>query len=477
MKKIRCFFISILLLNMLTFVGSETALSQGIRNDVNSGWSLTANMGAALYSGGVHLDPRLTATGCSMKMNPGFGFGILKSLGSVGYLSGQMFTTRMEGKWGAMGNLKTDVLEFTVQTVIDAGNLLFRYNSDNRRISALVSAGIGLADWRTEWRGMYPDAVSVAGRSGTCDEWQTVIPVGVEMIFRMNHQWTLGLGTSYHSITPHLAEAIEGNEYFNHYVFHSAGIKFHVRPSKHSEFRVVEVEIPEPASPQGIMENRPLGAVIEEGVVHRETQAVDEPWSDVVFKVQLFASRTRQNTDKFARKHDITARIDENKVDGWFKYTVGEFTRYSTAKSYRNQMVLGKNVTDAFVVAYQGDRQVSLQELMQGKRSVPEREIEPAAKIAEDVTFSVQILAAKSLTLPVEEFKKQYGITEETHIQMFGDIYQLVSGNFHSYREAKEFRRKLIAKGLNDAFIVAYRNGSRIPIDDAYEMSTTIFHD
>jgi len=57
-----------------------------------------------------------------------------------------------------------------------------------------------------------------------------------------------------------------------------------------------------------------------------------------------------------------------------------------------------------------------------------------------------------------------------------GDYFQLVSGNFPTYREARELKRRLVENGLADAFVVAYQYGVRIPLRDAYEKKKAILH-
>jgi len=141
-------------------------------------------------------------------------------------------------------------------------------------------------------------------------------------------------------------------------------------------------------------------------------------------------------------------------------------------------LVKRNNVTDAFVVAYKGEDQITLQELMRGKRSsTVSRDIIPLGKQYEGVTFRVQVLAAKNLKMSVAEFKEQYQIEEEIHIQQFGDLLQLVSKNYTEYKDARDFKRSLIAKGIPDAFVVAYYKNTRISIESAFEINKKIMHD
>ncbi len=64
-----------------------------------------------------------------------------------------------------------------------------------------------------------------------------------------------------------------------------------------------------------------------------------------------------------------------------------------------------------------------------------------------------------------------YNITPLNSELMDDGRIRYTSGMFDSMDEAGEHRKKVIALGVKDAFIVAYFNGKRIPLDDAVYLS------
>ena len=53
--------------------------------------------------------------------------------------------------------------------------------------------------------------------------------------------------------------------------------------------------------------------------------------------------------------------IYEEKIDVWYKYTVGNFPTLEEAVKYRQQLV-AKGIKDGFIVAYNQGKRISLQE-------------------------------------------------------------------------------------------------------------------
>lgn len=464
------------------------ANGQGVYS-LKKDWAVGVNAGAAFltgYSGSVNTPD---FSGDDWNVGPAFSFSVYKRLGQVISLQGQYGMGSVAGvDRPEVRRVETDYRQGMLLAQINLSTLFVRYNSENRRASLNLIAGAGYTGWKNSYSHLY------TGENATAPERieknSAVFPAGLKVNYKISHKWEISLESAmYFTNTEHFDGMYNGkNDSYNNTTL---GITYNfIRGKKKPAMKIVSKENPEdkvihnPKDVEVIVgeseaaeSNLSHHTVLEKNLMEYESGSENaNPWDEVVFKVQVFASSTRQNTDKFARRHDITARIDENRVGEWFKYTIGEFNKYSKAKDYRNLLVSRNKVLDAFVVAYLEDKQVPLNQLMAGKRGVEGREPIPMGMTGAGVTFSVQVLAAKDLKFSVEDFKKEYNIKEETRIQRYNDLYQLVSGNFTEYRDAKEFRRRLIEKGLADAFIVAYQNGNRISIDDAFQ-SKKIIHD
>ena len=80
------------------------------------------------------------------------------------------------------------------------------------------------------------------------------------------------------------------------------------------------------------------------------------------------------------------------------------------------------------------------------------------------VAFKVQIMAsAKDLELIPQNFKGLSRISQEP----FKNLFRYMYGNTHSYNEAKMLKSNADIKGFKGSYIVAYKDGQRIPVTEA----------
>ena len=91
-------------------------------------------------------------------------------------------------------------------------------------------------------------------------------------------------------------------------------------------------------------------------------------------------------------------------------------------------------------------------------------------KLPEGLIFKVQIGAFRK-AIPQDLFQGMIPITGETAPQGF---IRYTAGLFEKFATADKIRAKIIAMGYKDAFIVAFLNGKRIPINEAYAMAEGI---
>ena len=98
-----------------------------------------------------------------------------------------------------------------------------------------------------------------------------------------------------------------------------------------------------------------------------------------------------------------------------------------------------------------------------------EKEVEMALpevrkKQTADIIFKVQLLASsRDLPLRPEDFKGLNRLSKEPYNNLFRYLY----GSTRSYSEAKLLQSNATVKGYKTAFIVAYKEGERIPVPEA----------
>jgi hypothetical protein len=84
------------------------------------------------------------------------------------------------------------------------------------------------------------------------------------------------------------------------------------------------------------------------------------------------------------------------------------------------------------------------------------------------IKYRVQVAIA-SVHLTIEELEERIGCKLAHGLTMLraGNLYKYQSGSFEKYNEAALYLEELKAGGVNDAFIVAYRNDEQIPVEEA----------
>lgn len=91
-------------------------------------------------------------------------------------------------------------------------------------------------------------------------------------------------------------------------------------------------------------------------------------------------------------------------------------------------------------------------------------EAKPAATVAKGVTFKVQISASgKSLETVPENFKGLTNVSKDAS----GAVIKYFYGSTDSYDEAKELLVTAKEKGYTSAFVVAFREGKKITVQEA----------
>ena len=97
---------------------------------------------------------------------------------------------------------------------------------------------------------------------------------------------------------------------------------------------------------------------------------------------------------------------------------------------------------------------------------------EPVPPVTEKVDFRVQV-SISSARLSREELENRIGCRLKHGIIVLeaGTMFKYQSGSFSHYDEASEYLSELKECGVKDAFVVAFRGGMTIPVDEARRLT------
>jgi len=110
------------------------------------------------------------------------------------------------------------------------------------------------------------------------------------------------------------------------------------------------------------------------------------------------------------------------------------------------------------------------QEVIVEKVTEEVKETEKKPILSEGIIFKVQIASLpNSLTIKPENFK---GLTNISEFKVNG-VYKYLVGNENSFESAVKLQREIRDKAYKDAFIVAFNNGEKISITEAFKIIET----
>lgn len=196
--------------------------------------------------------------------------------------------------------------------------------------------------------------------------------------------------------------------------------------------------------------------------------------NDLFYTVQIGAFGAPRTSQQLYNIDPLYSYVTSS---GLIKYSTGVFLTYSEANSRKNE-VLGFGPKDAYVVAYQNGQTVPVQKVREitdtGTKSVSvnsnleENSISNSFNQNNEIFYRVQVGAYKApinpKTTPYIKELENYGVQYTTTATGLL-IYTI--GNVKTKAEADELNAKAKAVGLKDAFVVAFKAGKRISIQEA----------
>ena len=212
--------------------------------------------------------------------------------------------------------------------------------------------------------------------------------------------------------------------------------------------------------------------------------------SGLIYRVQVGAFRKPLQNNVYSKFTPVSGELQQN---GLTVYMAGYFNSSSNAINARKQ-IQSLGYSDAFIVAYCDGKKLTLGEARQLEargECTPKGDNEFLVEISKNTQEALKeqnesVLTANSSTIdikslfftvqigvynkPISEKEKFPGLTEiSTSISPKKQI-RYATGIFSDLNRAKTRKNEAVAKGISDAFIVAYYQGERITIAQATEL-------
>lgn len=219
---------------------------------------------------------------------------------------------------------------------------------------------------------------------------------------------------------------------------------------------------------------------IAETVGRTEVEATDlNSVEGLLYSVQIGVFKTIPTADKI---HNLNPIYKEQTSSGFIRLTTGIFNSYESARSEKNKIV-NIGINDAFVVAYQNGKRLSLDEARKIEKqgntktastsniNIPKSENNSSADNSE-IIFKVQVGAYEkqvptnvvSSLLKIASMKDFEQKANEKGVTLY------TVGKFKTYEEATQSKNIVVNSGVPDAFVIAFKGNKQISVDEAKQL-------
>lgn len=199
----------------------------------------------------------------------------------------------------------------------------------------------------------------------------------------------------------------------------------------------------------------------EIGIVTDQNRGTLIPADDeVIYRVQIAANKSELTQKALSKMYYGNKNVEMLNENGWFKYSVGDFSSYEEANNFRKQ----SGMSNAFVVAYRkGTR------FVQNEETPVTQPVEAAYtpqgnnRLPSGLIFRIQV-AASRVPLTIGQLKRIYPGNYPVEMILEDGWYKYQFMGVRLYSDALQIIRNVSSNGV---FIVAYENGAKIDLASA----------
>lgn len=429
-------------------------------------WRMNLNAGSNIFYGDLKdqgilpydVDYRF-AYGLKLRkqFSPAFGIGLQ-------VLNGKLHSTTKNPPGDQYDILEFDasVFEYNLHLLLDFTGMFGGYSPD-RALNAFMFLGIGFLNWQSELfdyhTGQLIRSNGFTGKGPGKRTTEFVVPLGLGLKYNISNKWSLSLETAMHAVNSDILDATEGGFAYDAYNYTSLGIIYNFNRNM----------LQQEKEPRENIRIRQRHVRKKEREIQKEAS---KKQSDTYYYEDLertgparppepeIKTREEQDISEFKKKYPQKELpvVAEYNMKGVFKEDKKSSSEASTA------VHPAETPSDQKLIPAASQKQGG--KILTAGSDLPELTIsEEQTAVDVEVTYGVQILASREDT-DIVAFAARFKINKKIQKETGPTMNRYVVLQFNTYEEAARFRNHLKMRGLDDAFVVAYKNGKRIPVSE-----------
>lgn len=498
-------------------------------------WYVAADGGVSVFFGDVKRYDYVPDVQSPSELKPMFSVSVGKELSRVFGVRSQFLYGGLSGhKKSAHYNFKSFLLGAHVMADINLVYLTTNTRFGNSRLNVLASLGGGYMQWNTTLYYDTPlqDGTDIMNKSNS---GSLSFPGSLSIEYLINRNLSVNAQGMLYVISSDEVDAKPGGIKIDMVNYNSFGVTYKFKSKRKAKRRKIRYSLdpslyePRPSDvpekeeeiakqedvviPPVVVEEKteevdslvemnegkvvvehqvgedehPIDHELEKEAIEKETWTPrhEDAWPDIIFSVQVLASKAQHEPKELQDRFRISQQIYEKRDDdGLFKYVVGKYDKLWRAKETRNIIRSQIGIEEAFIVVYRNNERISLEEAMnyaaRKQTAIAEPEVVEAANEAAEVVYplvslvdnipldgtylGVQILSMKSKEYPMGVFKGIYNIEKPMMVKYQDPWYKLIVYGFDDLSEAFDYQKQVRDKGFIDAFVLVFKDGKRISL-------------
>ncbi|MCD6113095.1 MAG: SPOR domain-containing protein [Bacteroidales bacterium] len=426
-------------------------------------WSANVNIGANQFYGDISNKNLYDKINEETKLS--YGFILTKDLspyfairGQI--LNGKLYSTKDKYNNGAPANLcfDADVFEYNISGVLNISNLIWR-NNLYKKFSVYGVLGFGFSNWKTTLKNsLTGNVISTHGFCGSGPNKRTteiVGPLGLGINYNIGNNISLNIESTLRTVNSDFLDAAKGGFSYDFYSYTSLGFTYKFNNSYRSSTKKFK--------------NTPIGRKVIKRKSPKEEESINK-------KNKKREAREKRREDRKNKKKKKNIEIeppellefpDVNKVYPKDIKKVKKIKKIEEPSNNIKVVPEDESVYNEGKLIITGNTKNIINK-NKGKTLVEKPKntssyVYDVQKI-QGVVFRIQIMASKK-RMNFKKVLSENNIKENGYVDYSHGWYRYSVGNFPSYNKAKRYCDILYNKGFIDAFVVAYSNGKKVPLN------------